>query len=231
MGQSATGTVYVDARRARFIKRWSPTLIAFGEFIDGYDLTVIGVAMVFLTKTFTLTATDKGLLVAISFIGTALGLVLFGDIADRVGRKKVFAFNLWVFIVTAVGAAFITQVWMLWVMRFLIGVAIGMDLSTSCAFLAEVAPKSSRGRLAGSLPTITLILGAIFSILLAMFLKAVVPVAHHDWVWRGMFLFAALPAFGVLMLRKQLPESPRWLIQKGRDEEAPSDESGRARRR
>ena len=220
MGQSATGTVYVDARRARFIKRWSPTLIAFGEFIDGYDLTVIGVAMVFLTKTFTLTATDKGLLVAISFVGTALGLVLFGDIADRVGRKKVFAFNLWVFIVTAVGAAFITQVWMLWVMRFLIGVAIGMDLSTSCAFLAEVAPKSSRGRLAGSLPTITLILGAIFSILLAMFLKAVVPVAHHDWVWRGMFLFAALPAFGVLMLRKQLPESPRWLIQKGRDEEA-----------
>lgn len=208
MGQSATGTVYVDARRARFIKRWSPTLIAFGEFIDGYDLTVIGVAMVFLTKTFTLTATDKGLLVAISFVGTALGLVLFGDIADRVGRKKVFAFNLWVFIVTAVGAAFITQVWMLWVMRFLIGVAIGMDLSTSCAFLAEVAPKSSRGRLAGSLPTITLILGAIFSILLAMFLKAVVPVAHHDWVWRGMFLFAALPAFGVLMLRKQLPESP-----------------------
>ncbi len=220
MGQSATGTVYVDARRARFIKRWSPTLIAFGEFIDGYDLTVIGVAMVFLTKTFTLTATDKGLLVAISFVGTALGLVLFGDIADRVGRKKVFAFNLWVFIVTAVGAAFITQVWMLWVMRFLIGVAIGMDLSTSYAFLAEVAPKSSRGRLAGSLPTITLILGAIFSILLAMFLKAVVPVAHHDWVWRGMFLFAALPAFGVLMLRKQLPESPRWLIQKGRDEEA-----------
>lgn len=51
--------------------------------------------MVFLTKTFTLTATDKGLLVAISFVGTALGLVLFGDIADRVGRKKVFAFNLW----------------------------------------------------------------------------------------------------------------------------------------
>ena len=220
MGQSATGTVYVDARRARFIKRWSPTLIAFGEFIDGYDLTVIGVAMVFLTKTFTLTATDKGLLVAISFVGTALGLVLFGDIADRVGRKKVFAFNLWVFIVTAVGAAFITQVWMLWVMRFLIGVAIGMDLSTSAAFLAEIAPKARRGRITGSLLNIMLVLGAIFSVLLALVLYAVVPEAHQEWIWRGMFLFAAVPAFIVLMLRRRLPESPRWLIQNGQEDKA-----------
>lgn len=220
MSQPASGVVYVDARRARFIKKWSSPLIAFGEFIDGYDLTVIGVAMVFLGSQFGLSAGEKGGLVAISFVGTAVGLVVFGDIADRIGRKKVFAFNLWVFIVTAILAALITDVWMLWVLRFLIGVAIGMDLSTSSAFLAEVAPKARRGRLAGSLPNITFILGAIFSIVLALVLKAIVPEAHHEWVWRGMFLFAAIPSFGVLMGRKMLPESPRWLIQHGRDEEA-----------
>ncbi|OKL48414.1 MFS transporter [Boudabousia liubingyangii] len=217
---TADPTIYVDEKRARFIKKWSSTLIAFGEFIDGYDLTVIGVAMVFLSKDFALSSSDKGLLVAVSFIGTAVGLIAFGDLADRIGRKKVFAFNLWVFIVTAIGAALITQVWMLWVMRFLIGVAIGMDLSCSSAFLAEVAPAARRGRLAGSLPNITFILGAIFSIVMAIVLQATVPEAYHSWIWRGMFLFAAVPSFLVLMGRKQLPESPRWLIQNGREEEA-----------
>lgn len=220
MSSTDVGAYKIDDKRARFIKNHSSTLIAFGEFIDGYDLTVIGVAMVFLTKSFSLTATDKGLLVAVSFVGTALGLIVFGDLSDRIGRKKVFAFNLWVFIVTAVGAAFITHVWMLWVMRFLIGVAVGMDLSTSAAFLAEIAPKARRGRITGSLLNIMLVLGAIFSVLLALVLYAVVPQEHQDWIWRGMFLFAAVPAFIVLMLRRRLPESPRWLIQNGQEDKA-----------
>lgn len=220
MSSTDIGAYEIDPKRARFIKKYSSTLIAFGEFIDGYDLTVIGVAMVFLTKNFALTAADKGLLVAVSFIGTALGLVVFGDLSDRIGRKRVFAFNLWVFILTAIGAALITQVWMLWVMRFLIGVAIGMDLSTSAAFLAEIAPKARRGRITGSLLNIMLVLGAIFSVLLALVLYAVVPEAHQEWIWRGMFLFAAVPAFIVLMLRRRLPESPRWLIQNGQEDKA-----------
>lgn len=220
MSTTDVGAYEIDPQRARFIKKHSSTLIAFGEFIDGYDLTVIGVAMVFLTKDFALTAADKGLLVAVSFIGTALGLVVFGDLSDRIGRKRVFAFNLWVFILTAIGAALITQVWMLWVMRFLIGVAIGMDLSTSAAFLAEIAPKARRGRITGSLLNIMLVLGAIFSVLLALVLYAVVPEGSQEWIWRGMFLFAAVPAFIVLMLRRRLPESPRWLIQNDQEQKA-----------
>lgn len=220
MTTAPTDAYRIDDKSANFIKKYSSTLIAFGEFIDGYDLTVIGVAMVFLTKTFSLTPGDKGLLVAISFLGTALGLIVFGDLSDRIGRKRVFAFNLWVFILTAIGAAFITQVWMLWVMRFLIGVAIGMDLSTSAAFLAEIAPKARRGRITGSLLNIMLVFGAIFSVALALALYALVPEAHQEWIWRGMFLFAAVPAFIVLMLRRRLPESPRWLIQNGQEEKA-----------
>ncbi|WP_040312563.1 MFS transporter [Gleimia coleocanis] len=210
----------ISPKDAKFIKKHTSTLIAFGEFIDGYDLAVIGVAMVFLSSSFSLTPADKGLLVAISFIGTAVGLIFFGDLSDRIGRKKVFAFNLWVFIVTAILAGAITQVWMLWVLRFLIGVAIGMDLSTSSAYLAEIAPKARRGRITGSLLNIMLVLGAMFAILLAMALYAVVPEAHYDWIWRGMFVFAAIPAAIVLLLRKKLPESPRWLIQNGETEKA-----------
>lgn len=210
----------ISEKDARFIKKHSSTLIAFGEFIDGYDLAVIGVAMVFLSSSFSLTPGDKGLLVAISFLGTAVGLIVFGDLSDRIGRKKVFAFNLWIFIITALLAAAITHVWMLWALRFLIGVAIGMDLSTSAAYLAEIAPKARRGRITGSLLNMMMVLGAMFAILLAMFLYWAVPADHHDWIWRGMFAFAAVPAAIVLFLRKRLPESPRWLIQSGQVEKA-----------
>lgn len=206
----------IDPKRAKFIKKYSSTLVAFGEFIDGYDLTVIGVAMVFLGPYFNLSAGEKGGLVAVSFIGTAIGLLVFGDMADRIGRKKVFAFNLWVFIVTAILAAIITEVWMLWAVRFLIGVAVGMDLPTSAAFLAEVAPKARRGRIAGSLPNFTWIAGAILSILLALLLGPI----FGENAWRWMFAFAAIPAAGVLVARHFLPESPRWLMAHGREEEA-----------
>ncbi|MDR6939200.1 MFS transporter [Arcanobacterium hippocoleae] len=210
----------IAEKDARFIKKHASTLIAFGEFIDGYDLAVIGVAMVFLSSSFALSPVDKGLLVAISFLGTAVGLIVFGDLSDRIGRKRVFAFNLWIFIVTALLAGAITQVWMLWVLRFLIGVAVGMDLSTSAAYLAEIAPKARRGRVTGSLLNIMMVAGALFAILLAMFLYWAVPQNHHDWIWRGMFVFAAVPAAIVLFLRKRLPESPRWLLQNGQTERA-----------
>ncbi|XCB30527.1 MFS transporter [Arcanobacterium hippocoleae] len=213
-------TAEISEKDARFIKKHASTLIAFGEFVDGYDLAVIGVAMVFLASSFALTPSAKGMLVAISFLGTAAGLIIFGDLSDRIGRKKVFAFNLWIFIITALLAAAITQVWMLWMLRFLIGVAIGMDLSTSAAYLAEIAPKVRRGRITGSLLNLMMVLGAIFAIILAMFLYWVMPANHHDWIWRGMFAFAAVPAAIVLFLRKRLPESPRWLIQNGRREKA-----------
>lgn len=220
MSHTDAGTYALTEKDARFIKKHSSTLIAFGEFIDGYDLTVISVAMVFLSKTFALSALDKGLLVAVSFVGTAVGLIVFGDLSDRIGRKRVFAFNLWVFILSAIAAAFITQVWMLWVMRFLIGVAVGMDLSTSAAFLAEIAPARRRGRITGALLNAMLVFGAIFSVILALSLYAVVPDSHQEWIWRGMFLFAAVPALIVLMLRRRLPESPRWLIQNGQEAKA-----------
>ncbi|MBN9644935.1 MFS transporter [Corynebacterium mendelii] len=215
-----TQAAYLQPHRREFVKKWAAPLIAMGEFIDGYDLVVIGVAMVFLKPHFGLSASATGGLLAISFIGTAVGLIFFGDIADRIGRKKVFAVNLWIFIITAVLAAFITQVWMIYVMRFLIGLAVGMDLSTSAAYLAEIAPKQRRGRVVGALLNTSLVLGSIFSIVLALVLQEVVPASHQDWIWRGLFLFAAVPAALVLYGRQFLPESPRWLMQVGRVKEA-----------
>lgn len=202
--------------RARFVRRWTSKLVAFGEFIDGYDLLVIGAAMLFLKPYFDLDAGQIGLITAAAFVGTAVGLVVFGDLSDRFGRRIIFIINLIFFVVASIAAAFVQEVWQLLLARFVLGLAVGMDIPTSHAFLAEVAPKARRGRIAGSLPNLMWLCGAIVSVLLAMALKPV----FGDETWRYLFGFAALPALAVLIARQFLPESPRWLRANGREAEA-----------
>ncbi|MFI7344409.1 MFS transporter [Streptomyces sp. NPDC050085] len=211
---AATGSV--TPQQARFARRWTPRLVAFGEFIDGYDLLVMGAAMIFLKPAFDLTNFQVGWLGAIAFIGAAVGLVVFGDLSDRFGRKVIFVINLVFFVAASIAAAFVTEVWQLMIARFLIGVAVGMDIPTSHAFLAEMSPKARRGRIAGSLPNMMWLGGAITSVLVALALR---DAAGPD-TWRWMFGLAAIPALAVLIARQFLPESPRWLRAQGRHEEA-----------
>lgn len=206
----------VSATRAEFTRRWTPRLVAFGEFIDGYDLLVIGAALLFLRPHFHLTAGQVGWLGAVSFIGTAVGLVVFGDLSDRFGRKVIFLVNLVFFVLASVAAALVTDVWQLMLARFVIGVAVGMDIPTSHSFLAEIAPSARRGRVAGSLPNLMWLLGAISSVVIALALR---PLAGDD-TWRWLFGLAAIPALAVLVARQFLPESPRWLRAHGRADEA-----------
>ncbi|GHH29892.1 MFS transporter [Streptomyces rubradiris] len=202
--------------RAAFTRVWTPRLVAFGEFIDGYDLLVMGAALLFLKPAFALTSFEVGWLGAIAFIGTAVGLVVFGDLSDRFGRKVIFVVNLVFFVVASVASAFVTEVWQLMIARFLIGVAVGMDIPTSHAFLAEIAPKARRGRVAGSLPNLMWLGGAMTSVVIALALR---PLTGQD-TWRWLFGLAAVPALGVLIARQFLPESPRWLKAQGRHEDA-----------
>jgi putative MFS transporter len=199
-----------------FVRRWAPRFVAFGEFIDGYDLLVVGAALLFLKPDLHLTAAQTGWIGAISFVGTAVGLVVFGDLSDRFGRRVIFLINLAFFVVASIASAFVTDVTQLLVARFVVGVAVGMDIPTSASLLAEVAPSARRGRMSGSLPNVMWQCGAITSVLLAL---ALAPVFGNG-TWRLLFGIAALPAFAVLLVRQLLPESPRWLRSKGRHEEA-----------
>ncbi|RKF50120.1 MFS transporter [Paraburkholderia fungorum] len=196
--------------------RWAPRLVAFGEFIDGYDLLCMGAALLFLKPHFNLDGSTIGWLGAIGFLGSALGLIVFGDMADRFGRKVIFVINLACFVIAALASAFVSSVWELMLARFVIGVAVGMDIPTSQSFLAEIAPGERRGRLAGSLPNMMWLGGAIASVLITM---AIQPYTGEN-TWRWLFGLAALPALGVLIARQYLPESPRWLITQGRLDEA-----------
>lgn len=210
---------YLDALDERPMsprQRFAVVLVALGEFIDGYDLLVMGAAIIYLRPAFHLTPPMIGLLGAASFLGSIVGLLVFGDLSDRLGRRAIFVANLLFFVVFSILSSFITSVPQLFVARFLVGVGVGMDIPTSTAYLAEIAPRRQRGALLGALPQITWILGAMASTLIALPLGAI----FGAEAWRWMFGLAALPALLVLLGRQTLPESPRWLLAQGRTDEA-----------
>ncbi|HEY1934628.1 MAG TPA: MFS transporter [Acetobacteraceae bacterium] len=197
-------------------QRYAAILVALGEFIDGYDLIVMGAALILLRPQFHLTPAEMGGLGASTFLGAMVGLLIFGDMSDRWGRRAIFVANLLFFVVFSIVSAFVQTVPELFVARFLVGVGVGMDIPTSAAYLAEIAPRRRRGIIAGSLLNITWILGAATSNLVALPLLA----WFGNDAWRWMFGLAAVPAALVLLGRQALPESPRWLISHGRADAA-----------
>ena len=206
----------LDERPLSPAQRYAAILVALGEFIDGYDLLVIGGALIFLRPHFNLTPSQVGALGASGFLGAMVGMLIFGDMSDSLGRRAIFVANLIFFVVFSILSAFIRTVPELFIVRFLVGVGVGMDVPTSAAYLAEIAPRKHRGVIAGSLLNITWILGATTSTLIAL---PLIYLAGND-AWRWMFGLAAVPALLVLLGRQGLPESPRWLIAHGRYEEA-----------
>jgi len=197
-------------------QRYAAILIACGEFIDGYDLIVMGAALILLRPQFGLSPQQTGALGASTFLGAMLGLLVFGDMSDRWGRRAIFVANLLFFVVFSIVSAFVQSVPQLFIARFLVGIGVGMDIPTSAAYLAEIAPRRQRGIISGSLLNIMWILGAMASNLIALPLLSL---AGAD-AWRWMFGLAAIPAALVLLGRQILPESPRWLVAHGRIEEA-----------
>jgi len=215
-GAPPTSLAELDERWLSPRQRYAAILVAFGEFIDGYDLIVMGAALILLRPQFHLSPAAIGALGASTFLGAMVGLLVFGDMSDRWGRRAIFVANLLFFVAFSIVSAFVQSVPQLFAARFLVGVGVGMDIPTSAAYLAEIAPRHRRGIIAGSLLNIMWILGAMVSNLIALPLLA--------WTggdaWRWMFGLAAVPAALVLLGRQALPESPRWLLSHGRTDEA-----------
>jgi putative MFS transporter len=176
----------------------------------------MGAAVSLIRPHFNLTPQALGLLGASTFLGAMLGLILFGDLSDRLGRRAIFIVNLIFFVVFSIASAFVTSATQLFIMRFLVGVGVGMDIPTSTAYLAEIAPRRRRGAVLGSLLNVMWVIGAMVSTLVALPLIAL----FGPDAWRWMLGLAAVPAALVLLGRQSLPESPRWLLAHGRPDQA-----------
>jgi putative MFS transporter len=187
-------------------------IAAFGGiFIDGYILGVIGGAVEPAAAELGLSTLGQGLIAASALIGIFVSGLVFGRIADRYGRKRVFFWNLVGFFVVSLAQLFVVGTWDLVAMRLLLGLLIGVEYAVGTSLLAEFTPRRHR----------SVLLGAISAFWFVGFIAAFV--VAHMWSpdsWRMLLATSAVPALIVLILRMALPESPRWLQAQGREDEA-----------
>jgi putative MFS transporter len=186
---------------------------AFGEGLDGYDLGVISVVLPIAATALDLTTVEQGLLGASSLAGIFFGGPIFGQLTDRFGRRKIFILDLVAFVVLGVLQAFVTSIAVLLILRFALGLAIGAEYAIGQTMLAEVVPSEGRGRRLSSLQA-----SWYGGFLLAVVVAYALDGAGVDW--RVILATGAIPGVVTLVMRQGLPESPRWLMSQGREDEA-----------
>lgn len=184
-----------------------------GPFLDGYILSIIGIALVQINEAWHMSDLWNGLIGASALIGVFLGGLIFGNVTDRIGRKLMYTIDLGAIIFLSIAQFWVSSGWQLFVLRLLIGVAVGADYPIATALVAEFAPKNWRARLLGGLNAMWFV-GATVAAFVGYWL-----LQFHDG-WRWMLVSAALPAALIVIARTTIPESPRWLLSKGRREEA-----------
>ncbi|MFM1651794.1 MFS transporter [Brevibacillus sp. B_LB10_24] len=185
-----------------------------GPFLDGYMLSIIGMALLPLNQAFQVTPLWNGLIGSSALIGVFLGGIIFGFVTDKVGREVMYRYNLISFLVLSALQIFATSVEQIFILRLLLGIAIGADYPIASTLLAEFAPKKQRGQMLGMM-IVAWYVGATIAYLVGYFLLKMGPDS-----WRWMLGSSALPSLIVLFLRMNTPESPRWLLSKGQKDKA-----------
>jgi len=187
-------------------------VVGLGGFLFGYDSGVISGALSFISADFHLSTVSSGLVVSAILIGAMLGALGSGPLADRFGRRSAIIAAAVIFAVGAVLAAVSPSVGALLAARVVLGLGIGAASALVPVFIAEVAPPASRGRLV-----------AVNQLLITIGIVASYAVGYafttsHNW--RAMFAVGAVPAIALGIGMLFLPESPRWLIARGREQQA-----------
>ncbi|GAB2847646.1 sugar porter family MFS transporter [Actinocorallia aurea] len=196
---------------------------AMGGFLFGYDSAVINGAIDGIQNRFPSNPGVTGFVVAADLPGAAVGAAIGGQIADRIGRLGAQRVAGVLFAVTAVGSALPLTVWDLALWRMAGGVAIGMASVIAPTYIAEVSPAAYRGRLA-SFQQLAIVLGIVVSQLINYLLAELGGGSAGRLgplqTWQWMFAVNLLPAGVYLLLSAVIPESPRYLVRAGRDDEA-----------
>lgn len=205
----------LDTPQLTRLRRKVTVLSGGGTFLDGFDLVIIAVALPVLKDYFPGMGPGIIALIAASAIfGALIGATLGGRLTDKYGRKAMYLLDLACFVVFAVGAALAWDPWSLIAFRFLLGLGIGADYPISATLVAEFSSSKGRGAHSGSLGAMWFV-GALAAYVTGILLEPLGPNS-----WRYMFMVGAVFAVIVLILRRTLPESPRWLASVGREEDA-----------
>jgi putative MFS transporter len=187
-------------------------LVGAGMFFDGYDLYVAGGVLASTIQTKFSTLPQNLQFLSLTFVGMTIGSFVTGFVGDKYGRRFTYQINLLIFGLASLAAAFAQDMNQLIICRFVQGLGLGAEIVVGYSTLTEFVPPKSRGRW---LSFMAFLVVAGFPVT-AILGYLIIP----TWGWRPMFIIAGIGSLIVWYLRKNLPESPRWLEAQGRTAEA-----------
>jgi putative MFS transporter len=201
-----------DVKMTPFLKR--VTLFSSGgPFLDGYVLAIISVALTQLDPLLELDATWNAIIGVAALVGIFVGAIIGGWVADIIGRKIMFTIDIIAIAVISILTMFVGTPVMLVVMRFLIGIVIGADYPIATSLVSEFTPMRYRAISMGVLAGMWYV-GAMAADAVGYLFVGI------DGGWKWMLGSAVVPGIIILLGRFNIPESPRWLLSKGRAQEA-----------
>jgi putative MFS transporter len=187
-------------------------LVGAGMFFDGYDLYIAGGVIASVLQTKFALPPQIPQFVSLTFVGMTIGALITGFVGDKMGRRFTYQINLLIFGLASLAAAFAQDMNQLIACRFVQGLGLGAEIVVGYSTLTEFVPPRTRGRWL-SMMAFLVVAGFPATALLGYL---IIPV----FGWRPMFIIAGIGSLIVWYLRKNLPESPRWLESQGRTEEA-----------
>ncbi|GAA5113289.1 MFS transporter [Pseudonocardia adelaidensis] len=197
-------------------------LVAFGALFDAIEQYNVGLAAPLIAAQWELSNAEVGLLTTLTFAGMAIGSLIAGVTGDRYGRRITYMYNLALYTVGALLAAFAPDLGWLLVARFVVGIGLGGELNTGLTLVAELMPTKYRGAAVATVNIAAGGLGIFASSALAALMLGPLETAlgGPETAWRWLLGILALPALLVFVYRWFLPESPRYLLVEGRVNEA-----------
>jgi MFS family permease len=189
--------------------------------LDGLEVTIVGSVASRMTEKgsgISMTSADIGTAAAIYVAGACIGALLFGQLTDRYGRKKLFMATMLLYIAATVATAFAGTALFFFVTRFFTGMGIGGEYAAINSAIDELIPARNRGQVDLSINGSYWIGSAIGAVVALVLLDT--SILDRDVGWRLAFGMGAILGFGILLVRRHVPESPRWLFIHGREEEA-----------
>jgi sugar porter (SP) family MFS transporter len=185
---------------------------AMGGFLFGYDISIISGALIFLKSDFHLTRYQEGFAVSSAAVGCMLGPLAAVALSDKIGRRRTLMVSALLLFIASLGTAIPRDMTVFNAFRILGGIGVGLTSVVSPMYIAEMAPARLRGRLV-SVNQLAIVIGLFMAIVVSYAISV-------NGSWRWMFASECVPALVWLVALGFLPESPRWLLDKGREREA-----------
>lgn len=213
----------MDSAVRYLISKYSPKgnkvgwLMMASILVEAWDLYSIAFVLIFIRDQFNPDPFLLGLAAAGTQGGAMIGALIGGWLSDKIGRRVMFLATMMLFIVLALAQAFVPNIYWLIVIRFLLGVPLGSDISTGYTYIMESMAKGER-EVMGNRWQFMFVVGEVLTLaVIAVFLILNI---DHETVWRVVLGLGAVPALIILIMRHDVPETAVWLVQQSRFREA-----------